>query len=318
MLALYTFIFITSCLLLALSSRVLIDAIVRIARFLKWKEFVTAFLIMSIAGSIPEFSIGITSAIYKIPQLSFGNIVGANVIDFTLVIALAGLILGNIKVESKTVQTSCLFMVISATLPLILTLDKTLSRSDALILILSFFIYIFWLFGKKDRFSKTYDKNSENQVFSQFNLFLKDLGKVIGGIILLFISTQGIIASSDFFAQFFNSSLSLIGILIVGLGTVFPETYFCLLAARQNQPWMVLGNLMGSVVVPATMVLGIVAFIYPIQITDFSSFAIARIFLLISALFFLIAVRTERKITKKEALVLLLLYILFVICELTF
>ena len=67
---------------------------------------------------------------------------------------------------------------------------------------------------------------------------------------------------------------------------------------------MILGDLMGAVIVPATLVLGIVALIRPIKITDFSSLAIARIFLIISAISFLFFLRTGKKITRKEALFL--------------
>jgi len=68
-------------------------------------------------------------------------------------------------------------------------------------------------------------------------------------------------------------------------------------------------------VITTTLVLGIVAFICPIKIVDSSPFAIARLFLIFSALFFFFFVRTDRKITKKEALFLLGIYIIFVITE---
>ena len=75
------------------------------------------------------------------------------------------------------------------------------------------------------------------------------------------------------------------------------------------------GDLMGAIIVPATLVLGIVAIICPIKIPEFSPFAIARLFLIISALFFVFAVKTDRKITKKEAIFFLALYVLFVLAE---
>jgi Ca2+/Na+ antiporter len=78
---------------------------------------------------------------------------------------------------------------------------------------------------------------------------------------------------------------------------------------------MILGDLMGSVIVPATLVIGIVALICPIKINNFSPFVIARFFLVVSALFFFFFVRTDRKITKKEAVFLLSLYFAFVIIE---
>jgi Ca2+/Na+ antiporter len=66
---------------------------------------------------------------------------------------------------------------------------------------------------------------------------------------------------------------------------------------------------------PATLVLGIVALICPIVILDFTPFVVARAFMIISAIAFYIFARRHGKITKKEAIVLLLVYVLFVIIE---
>ena len=78
---------------------------------------------------------------------------------------------------------------------------------------------------------------------------------------------------------------------------------------------MILGDLMGSVIICSTLVLGIVALISPIVIYDFSPFVVARAFLIISALFFFFAIRSDKRITKIEALVLLSIYVFFVITE---
>lgn len=316
MLWLYILIFIISCFFLTLSGNWLIESLTRMARFLGWKEFVVAFFVMSFAASLPELLIGITSAFHKIPELSFGNIVGANVIHFTLAIAISALILKGIEVESHTVQAGSFFAVIAAILPLLLILDGVLSRIDGVLLILAFVFYISWLFSKRERFSKIYDSTGfTHLIIKDFKVFLKDIGILLGGVMILLLSAEGIIRSASFFARTLDFSLPLIGILIVGLGTALPETWFCLQAARKGQSWMVLGNLMGCTAVTATLVLGIVALICPIEIIDFSPFAIARFFLIISALFFLFFIRTDRKITKKEALFLLGLYILFVLVE---
>ena len=69
--AFHIFIFIVSCLTLFLAGKLLIDSLTRIARFLEWREFVVAFIIVAMAASIPNLFVGITSAVYKIPQLSF-------------------------------------------------------------------------------------------------------------------------------------------------------------------------------------------------------------------------------------------------------
>ena len=135
------------------------------------------------------------------------------------------------------------------------------------------------------------------------------------GIILLLVAAEGIVRSASFFAELFNLPLVLIGILIVGLGNALPETYFAISAAKRGEGWMVLGDLMGAVIVPATLVLGVVALIRPIEIYDFSPFVIARFFMILSAIFFFFFVRTGRKITKKEAVFLLSIYILFILIE---
>lgn len=311
---LYILIFIGSCLLLFWAGKLFVGVLARIARYLEWREFIVAFILIAIAAAIPNLFVGITSAIYKIPQLSFGDVVGGNLIDLTLAIALAALISGGLPAKSKMVQTSAIFTMFIAILPLLLILDGVLGRGDGILLISIFFFYIFWLFSKKERFTKIYD-NSEIPPVKEFKIFIKDLGKVVFGLLLLLVAAQGIVSSARFFSENLNLSLSLVGILVVGLGNAIPEIYFAVILAKKSRNWMILGDLMGSVIVAATLVLGIVALICPIEIIDFSPFAIARFFLIISAVFFLFFVRTDRKITVKEALFLLVIYITFVLVE---
>jgi cation:H+ antiporter len=318
MIWLYILIFIISCLVLPWSGSKLVDGLMKMAKYLGWREFVVAFFIMAIAGSLPNLFIGVNSALHKIPQLSVGDIVGGNIIDLTLAVALAVLIGGiSLPAASKTVQSSAIFTALVAVLPLILILDGSLGRIDGLILFLTFIFYIFWLFSKSERFKKEY-KTEKPKIAKGFVGFLKGMGKVFLSLALLLLASEGIVKSALVFANVLGISLPLVGILIVGLGNAFPEAYFAIVSARKKQTWLILGDLMGSVIISATFVLGIVALICPIEISDFSPFAIARIFLVISALFFLIMVKTGKKISKKEGLVLLLIYLLFLFSELFF
>lgn len=324
MIGLSIFIFIISCLVLFWSGSRLVAALMRMARFLGWREFVLAFIVMAIAGSASNLFVGINSALQGIPELSFGDIVGGNVVDLTLAVALAVLIGGtSLPAKSKMVQTSTVFTAVIAVLPLILILDGSLGRSDGLILLFVFAFYFFWLFSKEERFKKVYRKEEKEEKKIQkpkrsFKGFLKDLRKVITSLVFLLLTSWGIVWGAQQVSGILNITLPIIGVLIIGLGNALPETYFAIVSARRKQTWMILGNLMGSVVVSATFVLGIVALINPIEILDFSPFAIARIFLVVSAFFFLIVVRSGQKITKKEALFLLLIYILFFVAEIFF
>ncbi|MCD6528079.1 sodium:calcium antiporter [bacterium] len=313
---LYSFIFIGACLLLFYSGKWLVEAIRGIARFLGWREFVIAFFVMAIGGSIPNLFVGIFSAFNKTPQLSFGDVVGGNVIDLTIAVAIATFIAKQgLPATSRTVQTTSIFTITAAILPILLILDGKLGREDGIILIASFFFYVAWLFSKKERFTRIYNKDIRPPI-KKFKNFLKDLGKMNLGLIGIFVAAEGIVKSATFFAKDLGVSVALIGIFIVGFGNAIPEIYFAIASARKNQTWMILGDLMGSIIAPATLVLGTVALICPIEITEFSAFAVARIFLIFSALFFLIFVRNDRQITKKEACFLLTLYIVFVLAEL--
>lgn len=313
---LYIFIFIVSFFLLILSSNWLINALIKLAKFLGWKEFVVAFFTMALAGSIPNLSVGLSSVLHWVPQLSFAEIVGGNIIDLTIAVALAALISKQgLTLASRTVQGSAVFTLIIAILPLLLIFDGTLSQMDGLILILAFVIYISWLFSRKERFSKVYNKIKEPL---GFKTAFKNIGILLGTIILLLLAAEGIVRSATFFSITLNFPLVLIGTLIVGLGNALPEIFFGIQAARKGKDWLVVGDIMGAVIIPATLVLGLVAFLAPIKIADFSPFAIGRFFLVISAMFFLIFLRTGRKITKKEAIFLLVIYLTFVLAEILF
>ncbi len=322
MVFLHLAIFIASSFFLAIAGDWLVRSLARIARYFGWKDFLAAFFIMSFAVSIPELLVGVSAALSGVPELSFGNIMGANMIHFTLAIALAALVLGGIGFDGKVVRTSADFTIIIALLPFLLMLDGNLSRLDGAVMIGLFLIYTVWILSKKDHFRELYTKeifenhNGHSPLY-KFRAFMKDLGVFIVGILLLLVSAQGLVSSASFFAAALNIPLVLVGIFIIGLGTALPETYFAIASARRGNSWMVIGNLMGSTVFTASFVLGLVAIIHPIQIVDFSPYIVTRAFLVLAAVVFLIFSRTERKITHREALTLLVIYIIFILTQLT-
>jgi len=310
---LYVLIFIVSCFFLVVSGAWTVKALSRIARFLKWSEFMVAFVLMAFVSSLPELFIGISSAFHGMPEISFGNIIGANVINLTLAVGLAVLFLGGLDIERKTVRNYALFAVVAALLPLILILDGQLSRTDGLILLLAFAGYFFWLFSKRERFSRVY-----NNARHGFKQFFKDILIFLVSVGLLLLSAELVINSAVVFAQALRVPAVIIGILLIGAGTALPEAYFSIRAALRGRKEMILGNLMGCVVATSLLVLGLVALLSPIKISDFSPYFIARLFLFVSAVFFLIFIRTNERITKKEALFLLLIYFAFVGSEILF
>jgi cation:H+ antiporter len=310
--------FIISCIVLSWLSKSLVATLVQLAKYLKWREFVVGFFVMAFATSLPNLFVDVNAALHGMPQLSFGDVVGGNFVDLTLVMALAVIFTRSkkgIPAKSKMVQMSAFFTAVIAVLPLLLILDGNLDRIDGAILLGSFFVYSFWLFSRGDNFEKVYRTNKKDQNAMDAFWFLKLALKLILLLALLMGASYVIIDTAQFFAGYLGASLALIGVLIVGLGNSFPEAYFAIISAKRGEGWMILGDLMGSVIVCSTLVLGIVALLTPFEIGDFSPFVIARTFTLVAVIFYVFAIRTDKKISKKEGLFLLFIYILFLLSE---
>lgn len=275
-----------------------------------------AFILMSAATSIPELAVGISSAFHKIPELAFGTIIGSNVIKLSLIVGLVSIIGGFLPIEKTTVVRNSFFTAIYALLPLFLILDGDISRIDGAILILAFFFYIAWLFDQKEKFTKVYEGVYDSGIHHKFVLFLKSMGGFFGAVVLLILSSEIIIRSARFFVDSWGIPLGVLGLLLLGAGAALPEGYFSVAAARRGHKEMILGNLMGGVVLTSSAVLGIVALISPIKIFDFSPYLSARFFLLVSVGLFLFFLRTRKRISRKEGIILLLVYLAFLVFEL--
>ena len=307
-------IFIVSCGFLYLAGELITVGLLRMARYFGVTEFVVAFFVMAVASSLPNLFVGVSSALRGVPALSFGDIMGNNMIALTLAVALAVFFSSKKEIPSdgKTIQTTAIFTLIAAILPIILILDNVLSRIDGVVLILYFFYYIFWLFSKKERFEKVYEEHKIHIIKETKQVFI-DLFKIALGVVILLIVSQGIIMSASFMAVELNLPLVFIGTIILGLGSALPEIYFAVSSAKKGETSMILGNLMGAVIIPASLILGIISVISPIKIEAVGSFATSRIFLIIAALIFFLSARSHNKISKKESYLLLAIYIVFVI-----
>jgi cation:H+ antiporter len=161
-----------------------------------------------------------------------------------------------IPAESRMVQQSAIFTAVIAVLPLLLIFDGQVSRIDGIILLLAFAIYSWWIFSKEERFKKVYFKTTKKikSKSLEFTIFLKNIAKLIIILVLLLAASQVVIDTANFFANAFGISLALIGILIIGLGNCFPEAYFSIISAKKKQGWMILGDLLGSVIMCSTLV----------------------------------------------------------------
>ena len=292
-------------------------AIGGIARILHLSEFMTAFILVSVATSIPELFIGISSITQNIPIVSLGNIFGANLANLTLVLGVAVLFAGKIKGGGKISSRNFWLIFALAFLPVILFIDGVLTRADGIILIVAFVLYIVKIFKDKEYFHRAINGVKDSLDLRSASHVFKHLSRFMFGVILLIASSFALIwAAREIIDVYFSARYFFFGTVILALGTTLPELIFAVRYALSGQTGAILGNALGSVVFNSVAIIGIISFLKPIEI-QFSK----DMFLVLAALFvafvlFHFFVYTKKEISRKRGLVLLLLYAIFIILSL--
>src|SRR3989344_5139118 len=193
------FLFLLSCLVLALLSSRIIRSLDKIARFLGWREFVIAFFVIAIAGNLPNLFVDFSAALQGKPEITLGDIIGGNLIDLTIVLAIATFFSRKgLSAKSEMVQKTAMFTSGIAILPLLLIWDGKMDRMDGIILIFAFLFYAWWLFAEESRFRKIYRGKGNNQLSKKG--FILALLEVVVLIVLLLASSQAVVWSAQFFA----------------------------------------------------------------------------------------------------------------------
>lgn len=285
-----------------------IKSLIRIGKSLRWSPFLLSFIFAGVATSLPEIFVGIFSAFHKIPTLSLGNIIGANIINLSLILGLSAIIASKIKLRSA-IRGQTFFSLLASFYPILLALDKKISRFDGFALLILFFIYLIFLFFKeKDSFFKISSEEKNKHLFKDFIfLFL--------GLILLVGSAEIIIKIARLLAASLKISLILIGLILVSLGTTLPELTFALGSAFKKQEELSLGNSLGTIVTNSCLVLGLAAIISPIEIFNFYTFIISALFFLLAIIIFSIFINTRNQLSRIEGVLLVLFFIIFLIVQ---
>jgi len=301
--------FINFSLLLAFSAFLLVKSLSKIANFLRISEFTAAFIIMALATSIPELFVGISSALSKVPQLSMGNIIGANIIDITLVTGIIILVSKNIKFESKRIGKDMFFMLGAISLLIILyVINESLSRIDGLILI-SFFGFNMYREFKRKKEYPTKLKGKVGRFTIVLNVFL-----FIFSILVLLVSSNYVVKYASNLAYELNFPKIVIGLFLLAIATTLPELAFGLSASRLKHKEMAIGDQLGTIITNSTLILGVVSLIHPIKV-EFAPFFVSAIFMLVSSLILITFIKSGRKLETTEGISLIFMYILFVIIE---
>jgi len=301
--------FIIAGIVLIISGGFLVSSLSKIARFLRISEFSAAFIIMAIATSLPELFVGISAALSNNSALSLGNVIGANILNLTVVSGIIILLGKEIKTDKK-INRDAYFMLICFFLIIVLyILGNSLSRIDGIILLSFFLINSYRELKKRKQYPKKIKDGQEKQKkFKYLLIFLMAL-------IALFISSNYVVKYASAIAIDLNFPQIIVGLFLLSFATTLPELVFGISAGKLKHQQMGIGNQIGSIIANSTLILGIVAIISPIKVVAFQLF-ISSVFMFIGGFIFLTFSITGKKLEKLEGVSLILIYVLFIIIEL--
>lgn len=129
---------------IVLGAQLLIDNGSELARFIGVPERIIGVTIIAIGTSLPELVTTITAIAKKQASLSVGNIIGANIIDLTLILPISAMIYGGGLPVSRQVAMidlpACLLVGCIAVIPALIS--QKFRRSQGIVLLFTYAAYV--------------------------------------------------------------------------------------------------------------------------------------------------------------------------------
>ncbi len=312
---------ISTSLLLIKAADMLVVGLRRLSNNTQSGMFAMSAILLAIGTSFPELFVALTSSLEGTPNLSLGNVLGANIANLSFVAGLAGLLGGRVRVHGNFLKKDLAYALIAGLLPLIFVLDGTLSRVDGLILLTIYGAYASSLFRKE--YSEVAEEHRKEGTLYRFFRILnvtqdgksKEYLRIFLGIALLLLSSDIITKLAKTLAVDLNIPVFLVGLIVLSIGTTLPEVAFAIRSIIDREPTMFFGNMLGSIIANSTLVVGVAATISPITVVAFDEYwKAAAMFVIIYTLMWFF-IRTKRTLERWEAGVLLMLFAIFVLIE---
>ena len=294
--------------LVVLGADWLVNGASSIARRAGISEFVIGLTIVGFGTSCPELVVSLSGAIEGNSDISVGNVVGSNIFNVLFILGLTAMVLPvgmtdkNRRIDIPiTLGVTILLVILGITGSMS---GPGISRWEGVLMLLVFSAYLFYCFksDSKDEFSET--QQATLSITKSIALTLTGLaGLIFGGD--LFVD------SATALARQIGVSAKFIAVTILAGGTSLPELATSLVAAIKGKEQLALGNILGSNVFNAMMILGLSSVITPLS---FASMTIVDIItLVLSAVLLLIWAYTGRKnrIDRREGAAMLLCYVAY-------
>ncbi len=283
-----------------------IEAIGHYAREAGISDYIIGFLVVSMGTSLPDLSTAFIASMAKQGQLVLGDLIGSSIMDVTVILGVTAIIGRKIAVQGTVLRKTVLLVLGMVLLPILLALNGTLSRLDGAILVGAFIAYVIILIRKEGELGTIKKQIAFKNVWQDMVVFL-------GCLVALLLSARWLVVSSLQIAAEFHIPPFIVGLLIIAFGTAIPELAVELKSVKTKKSGIAFGDILGSVVMNVTLILGFAVLINPITFSV-STFFVPAMFLLTAAFFGTLFIM-KREITWDEGIGLLLVYVTFVVTQ---
>lgn len=292
--------------LLVFSGRILIRSSVSVARRFKLSPFVIGLTIVAIGTSAPELLVSLTGAIKGHTDLAIYNVIGSNISNVLLVLAITALIL-PIPVKPKTFWPNWSVMFLFSLLIFLFLLDLRLSWNEGLlifILLIGYVIYSVYRSGSSEHQVEEYDQKDIKIVPALLMIIGSSGGLALGAGLLV---DNAVILARDF-----GVSERIISVSLIAVGTSIPELTTSTIAAFRKHTDISIGNIIGSNIFNLGFVLGITSMVKSLEVSPMIlSFDIYWLFGIAFILMGMMFIPPKLILSRWKGLVMLSIYLIY-------
>ncbi|WP_075593435.1 calcium/sodium antiporter [Pseudoalteromonas sp. PAB 2.2] len=233
------------------------------AKYAGMPTLLIGMVVVGFGTSAPEMLVSAMAAADGSPELALGNAVGSNIVNIGLILGLTAII-SPIVVHSTIVKKELPLLLLVSILLAVLIWDNSLTRFDAIVLLLGFLAFIGWsIFAALKSKNDTLQNDVEQELSAQPMSLKAAITWLVIGLIVLIASSRLLVWGAVNIAELMGISDLIIGLTIVALGTSLPELAASVVAARKGEHDIAIGNVIGSNMFNILAVTGIAGVIAP-------------------------------------------------------
>lgn len=275
-----------------------VEAILGISRWTRVAPGVVGATLAAFATSAPELTVVLTAAGFGYPVISFGNLLGSNVMNLGLIAGLSLASCGG-RCRTRDVRQNAVAAISAAGLTALWLVDGGLSRVDGGLLLAGFAVWLTIV---------VHDARRQRAVAVPEAMTTSRAAIVLAGIVgltLLAIAGRLIVFGAEIMVGDYHLNEVVVGALVVAFGTSAPELITAVVAAARGHGDVALGTTLGSVLFNGLFLGGLLATLSPF-VVDVGVVMVPLVFaaLLAGAIY----PPASGELRRRRGLVLLLLY----------